>query len=234
MWSYYGSKSKIVHLYPKPKFDKIIEPFAGSARYALKYWEKDVLLIDKYEVVVSVWKWLQKCSEKDILGLPKLKQGDKISDFNLSSEESLFLGFCCAAGQIAPRGKVSAFGDFTKNRRNGVYKVIASHLHKIRHWQIEIGSYENIENQNATWFIDPPYQFGGQAYVKSSKDIDFCALGKWCKSREGQIIVCENTKADWLPFLPITKIQGVGNTDTTEAIYTNLPTSFGRVQTSIF
>ena len=52
MFSYYGSKSKVVDLYPRPKFDKIIEPFAGSARYALKYFDRDVLLVDKYEVIV--------------------------------------------------------------------------------------------------------------------------------------------------------------------------------------
>ena len=30
MFSYYGSKSKIVGYYPKPEHNKIIEPFAGS------------------------------------------------------------------------------------------------------------------------------------------------------------------------------------------------------------
>jgi site-specific DNA-adenine methylase len=35
MFSYYGSKSKIVKYYPCPAHDKIIEPFAGSARYSL-------------------------------------------------------------------------------------------------------------------------------------------------------------------------------------------------------
>ncbi len=50
-----------MNLYPPPKFDKIIEPFAGSARYSLKYWQKDVTLIDKYEVIVRTWKWLQQC-----------------------------------------------------------------------------------------------------------------------------------------------------------------------------
>ena len=30
MFSYYGSKSKIAHLYPAPQYDRIIEPFAGS------------------------------------------------------------------------------------------------------------------------------------------------------------------------------------------------------------
>lgn len=62
MWSYYGSKSKVVHLYPRPEYGKIIEPFAGSARYSLRYFDRDVLLVDKYEVVVRIWKWLQHCS----------------------------------------------------------------------------------------------------------------------------------------------------------------------------
>jgi site-specific DNA-adenine methylase len=35
MWSYYGGKSKIVQYYPDPKYDTIIEPFAGSAQYSL-------------------------------------------------------------------------------------------------------------------------------------------------------------------------------------------------------
>ena len=30
MFSYYGSKSKIVNYYPPPKYSKIIEPFCGS------------------------------------------------------------------------------------------------------------------------------------------------------------------------------------------------------------
>jgi site-specific DNA-adenine methylase len=66
MFSYYGSKSKIVHLYPTPKFDKIIEPFAGSARYSLRFWQKDILLVDKYPVIVDVWNYLKNASEKDI------------------------------------------------------------------------------------------------------------------------------------------------------------------------
>lgn len=54
MWSYYGSKTKLVDLYPPPKFDKIIEPFAGTAKYSMKYWENDVILIEKYDVVYNI------------------------------------------------------------------------------------------------------------------------------------------------------------------------------------
>ena len=75
MWGYYGSKSKIVNYYPKPIYDTIIEPFAGTAQYSLKYFDKDVILVDKYDVIVRLWKWLQQCSPKDILSLPRLSCG---------------------------------------------------------------------------------------------------------------------------------------------------------------
>ena len=64
MFSYYGSKSKIVGYYPPPKYGKIIEPFAGSARYSLKYWQNDVLLVDKYPVIVEVWNYLKNARLK--------------------------------------------------------------------------------------------------------------------------------------------------------------------------
>ena len=78
MFSYYGSKSKIINLYPSPKHGKVIEPFAGSARYALKYFDRQVLLVDKYSVLVEVWHYLQQASEADILGLPKPAIGDDL------------------------------------------------------------------------------------------------------------------------------------------------------------
>lgn len=65
MWSYYGSKSKIIDVYPPPEYDKIIEPFCGTARYALKYWDREVLLVDKYDVIVKIWHYLQQAGERD-------------------------------------------------------------------------------------------------------------------------------------------------------------------------
>jgi hypothetical protein len=45
----------------------------------------------------------------------------------------------------------------------------------------------------------------------------------------GQVIVCENMKANWLPFVPLTRqnvLSGVNH----EAIYTNEPTIYNNVQ----
>jgi len=220
MWSYYGSKSKIVNLYPPPKYGKIIEPFAGTARYALKYFDRDILLVDKYDIVIEIWHYLQQASPKDILSLPITKRGDKIEKYNLSQVEKNLLGFIATGAVGRPRKTVSLFGEYSHGNQN-VYKRIASNLYKIKHWKIIQGEYLDIENQEATWFIDPPYQVGGYEY--KHHELDYASLSDWCLSRSGQIIVCENTKANWMTFMPLKKIQGVNNTGTTEAVYTNTP-----------
>lgn len=234
MFSYYGSKSKIVDYYPKPKFGKIIEPFAGSARYSLKWFENDVLLVDKYDVIIKIWKWLQQCSPADILKLPKLEKGLDIRTLKLSEEETLFLGMIIGHGSLSPRFKVAPFADY-RNGNHNKYKIIANNLFKIKHWTIQLGTYDEIPNfPDVTWFIDPPYKNGGEYYKFSSKALDFEHLGRWCMNRTGQVIVCENTKADWLPFKPMIKLQGVANTDTVEAIWSNIKTNYDNEQGCLF
>lgn len=227
MFSYYGSKSKVVDFYPPPKHDKIIEPFAGSARYALKYYDRDILLVDKYEVVIKIWKWLQKCSPDDILKLPRFETGIDLRKCNLSEEEMLFLGMCAGIASTSPRYKISPFAG-EQNGRKHRFKRIADSLHKIKHWEIRQGCYTEIGNESATWFIDPPYQFGGYKYIENK--IDFEKLSKWVQSRNGQSIVCENTKANWLPFKPVIKQRGAGQTFTTEAIWSNEKTNYDNEQ----
>lgn len=216
--------------YPPPKEGKIIEPFAGSARYALKYWQKEILIVDKYEIVIKVWKWLQKCEPKDILGLPKFEVGMELDKIGLADEERLLLGFFAGAGSLEPRNKVSPMAkhafDTTPNR----YKNIANNLHKIKHWEIKLGCYTEIENETATWFIDPPYQFGGEHY--KINNIEYQPLATWCKERMGQVIVCENSKASWLPFRQMAALNGAYGT-TQEVIWSNQQTVYDNEQLSL-
>jgi hypothetical protein len=232
MWSYYGAKTKIVDLYPKPKHGVIVEPFCGSARYALRHFDKEVILIDKYPVVVNLWKWLQQCSAQDILSLPRsLPPGSRLEDIKFDCEEARNLtAFVYGCGDYKPRAKLTARKTVDRpNHGNYNLKRIASNLFKIRHWKVMEGDYTMAPNIEATWFVDPPYQFGGHVYIMSSKQIDFAHLGEWCKSREGQVIVCENTKATWLDFKPI-KTQRGSLFTTTEAIWTNTPTIYDNQQ----
>ena len=231
MFSYYGSKSKIVDCYPKPKYGKIIEPFAGSARYSLKWFDRDVLLVDKYDVIIKTWHYLQRATEKDILGLPKMEHGDSIRNYpQLSEDEKNLLSFLVCAGSSGGRMNV---GSMLGIDVEGDLKRIAKNLFKIKHWEIRQASYESIDNQEATWFIDPPYQFGGHEYKHNNKNINFPELSEWCRERQGQVIVCENTKATWMEFKPIKQMQGT-KFKTTEAIWSNQRTAFDNEQSNLF
>ena len=204
MFPYFGRKDRIKKYYPAPKNKKIIEPFAGSAPYSLLYWEHDITIVDKYNIIIEVWKYLQSASKNDILKLPKIKKGDDIRDFNLSKIERKFMGFCIMHGIVKPANIVTMFGA----QRNGIWwenkKVqIANDLYKIKHWNIICDDYFTIQNEKATWFIDPPYQKEGGSYIYNKINYEY--LAKWCKNRKGQIIVCENVEADWLPFKPLNK-----------------------------
>lgn len=226
MFSYYGSKSKLVDLYPPPMYDTIIEPFAGSARYSLKYWEKDIVLVDAYSVIIDVWKYLQSASAKDILGLPDMEYGQSVDDFDLSTNEKKFLGFLVNEASAQPKKTVQKFSSVQRNK-----KRIAQDIGKIKHWKIINGDYRCLANIHATWFIDPPYQVGGKWYVKSNVNYD--VLSKWCKSRNGQSIVCENTNATWLPFRPMKKFSGAYS-KTVEAIWSNKTTEYDYQQQELF
>jgi hypothetical protein len=208
MWPYYGTKKKLAKLYQSPKFDKIIEPFAGAAQYSLfnDNWQKEVILYDKYKVVADLWHWLiNEASKEDILGLPDLNYGDNAKNFKLSTNEAALIGFCINNGSAVPKKSVGKFANWNKAKYN-----IADNLYKIKHWKIYNLDYSLIDNQNATWFIDPPYRFGGQWYHSTvcNKHIDYEQLSMWCKQRSGQVIVCENSQADWLPFSYLADLKG--------------------------
>lgn len=212
MWSYYGRKSKVIQYYPKPKCNIIIEPFAGTATYSLyeDNWKKDVILVDKYDVIIRIWHYLQQVKPEDILILPDMYENDKVPEW-LCDEEKWLMGFCINQGSARPKKTAKKFNCWNKQKH-----FIANNLYKIKHWIIKQGTYEELDNIEATWFIDPPYQHGGKYY--KYKDIDYDKLSKWCETRYGQIIVCENTKADWLPFKPLKQMRGQLH-NTTEAIY---------------
>lgn len=231
MWSYYGSKNRIASLYPKPIFPDIEERFAGAGYFSLLHFEKNVTLVDKSQMVIDIWHYLQSCSVKDILGLPVLPKGFKINRemFDCDGQYNL-MRFLIVQAAYGGNNVVSKWGAmrFEANR-----KRVACNLFKIKHWTIKQGEYFDVDvNKVATWFIDPPYTFGGDKYPMKAKYIDFEHLANWCKQLQGQVIVCENTKANWLPFSPLKKIQGVAH-QTTEAIWTNYHTHYNNIQQTL-
>ena len=227
-FSYYGSKWNLAKKYPQSNKHKIIEPFAGSAGYSLRFPHKKVLLYDLDPVICGLWDYLINVTENEILQLEE--NIIHVDDHNLTPEQKTLIGFWISRGNSHPAKKTSTwFCNQRSDHRNnywgqGAKQRIASQLKHIRHWKIQCCSYKEIDNQDAIWFIDPPYQAynKGKKYRFSNRKIDYEHLGQWCKNREGEIIVCEDIDATWLPFKEIHKSKSTRQKINTEAMYTNI------------
>lgn len=200
-FSYFGSKHAIAHLYPTPKYGRIIEPFAGSAGYAcLHSAERHVKLFDIDDNIISAWKYLIETDSKDVFRLPV--------DYKLVPQEARALvGFWLANGRATPADKPSSWmlsGDRPNAYwgQEAIWKLTII-SNQVKHWTIEKKSFTDVDTaEPATWFIDPPYSSqGGRSYTHNS--IIYTALAAWCSSLKGQVIVCEEEGADWLPFKPL-------------------------------
>jgi len=233
--SYYGSKYGLAPRYPTPRHDTIVEPFAGGAGYALHYPERKVHLYDLNEKVCGVWDYVIRATPHEILNLPLLEPTQTIHDLpdSVPQEAKWMIGWWVAYATPSPR--LSVTPNCVRHMLSGVActwtprrrEMIADTCARIKHWRVTQGSYETIPQQHATWFIDPPYQCkAGRTYTHNS--VDFPALAEWCKSREGQVMVCENSdSAPWLPFEPFYRCVGAsrtvegGNKITKEVWWTN-------------
>jgi hypothetical protein len=186
--------------------------------YSLYHSGSNVWLNDLYDVVVRIWNYLIEATPQQIDGLPELKTGQRLSDYPLSQNEKELLGFSMGVGGLTPRDKCSSMAG-NRNRVKQLKQRYNKYGAKIKNWSITLVSYEQLPNLEATWFIDPPYQKGGKAYQENK--IDYSHLAGWCKSRRGQVIVCENDGGDWLPFRPLPVVAYGSKGRQVETVWTN-------------
>jgi hypothetical protein len=212
-FGFYGGKWRdALKHYPEPLHPTIVEPFAGSAGYSVRYPDRNVILGEKDPVIYGVWHYLINASANEILTIPDLEPGQSANDLAVSQEARWLVGFWLNRGASRPRTSPSAWmrsgvrpGSFWGER---VKRTIASQVQRIRHWQVFHCSYEDLPfTGEATWFVDPPYQKQGRHYHHGADALDFAALAGFCRERAGQVIVCEQDGADWLPFEPLADVK---------------------------
>lgn len=210
--SYFGGKSKIADYYPEPEYQQLIEPFAGGAGYSLRHYAHDVWLNDLFDGTVQMWRFLTSPDALRIVRdrIPlEVAAGTPVADLLRPDDPPGLASIIRAeAGQAdfgrkssAHRRIISPFGAKCWVR---LRPRLEWWIPRIAHWKITQLPYDQLPNERATWFVDPPYQCAaGEDYVHGAKAIDFTALGQWCRSRLGQVIVCEGPAAMWLPFRPL-------------------------------
>lgn len=218
-FSYYGSAWRRSLLYPRPG-RAIIEPFAGAAGYATRYPDRAVTLCDLNPVIVGIWRYLIRTSAAEILALPDVPLGASTYDLPFPCSEARDLaGFWLDKGEVRPRRRATRWMREYGHRANEfwgptVRAMLARQVEEIRHWTVREGSYESLGDlwgQEATWFIDPPYQARGHRYACGSDRIDYEAMGAWCRELASaphrRVIVCEQEGAQWLPFCALASVR---------------------------
>lgn len=213
-FGYYGGKWRdALKHYPAPQHDIIIEPFAGSAGYSLRYFDRKVILCEIDPVLAGIWRYLIRATPSEILSIPDVELDESVDDLKVCPEARWLVGLWLNRGAASPRKRPSKWmregirpGSFWGAR---VRQTIAGQVEAIRHWQVLNCSYTEcpVQKGAATWFVDPPYAAAGKHYRFGSEQIDYDALATWCRSRRGQVIVCENEGASWLPFQQLADVK---------------------------
>ena len=231
-WRYYGGKNRAARLYPAPEHDSIVEPFAGAAGYACRYPHKKVVLVDKSPIVAGIWKYLVGAREEEVRRLPDIPDGGTVDDVPawVPQEARWLMGFWCNNATVTPCKRpskwVKAKATPTAGWGDAVRSRIARQLSSIRHWRIIEGDYHDAPDVEATWYVDPPYANKAGSYYPHQPN-SFQELARWCRSRRGLVMVCENAGAAWLPFRPLAAIQSnpgaYGKKLSHEVIWTNRP-----------
>lgn len=228
MFYYYGAKNLLSRYYPAPKYDLIIEPFAGSAAYScfhlLKNSNLKCILIEKNIEVVDSWNFLLNCSREDIENFPEPKIGEYTSEFLIKT---------CSASNASSKCNKMKYSERISRVFNIQKRRILKFLDIRNRIKVINGDYRNYPNVKATWFIDPPYQVknknsntvfsNGNGYSNrcNADNINYTELSNYCLSRYGQIIVCEKEGADWLDFKVFRTNKTSLNKKYNEVIFTN-------------
>jgi hypothetical protein len=214
-FSFYGSKWGLTRsgAYPPPAHDRIVEPFCGSAGYALHWPEREVVLLDSSPVIAGIWRYLIAAPAESVAALP------------LDPDEALALppgprrdliGFWLGRCRSTPARSASKWcrsahwpSSFWSER---IRERLALQVERIRHWRMIEADYRKAPGGPATWFVDPPYSGAAGDHYRPRQRPDFGELAAWCRSREGRVVVCEETAASWLPFRPVNGTRGTLHT----------------------
>lgn len=219
---YYGSVWNRARKYPAPVYDVVNESFAGSAGYSLFYDCRRVNLFDVDPIVCGVWDYLMTADPAEVMSLPEMpKVGDSVDNYTLPQEAKWLIGFWLNRGSATPKKSRTAYSARTDRSqlnwgRRAKERIVGQMPLIEEGWTITQASYDRAEDEEATHFFDPPYVDKGKYY--RFPFTEFPALAEHIRSRRGQVIVCEQEGADWLPFRPLGSFKSTKGR-TSEVVY---------------
>jgi len=232
LFKWFGSKWLSSKTLPKPNYERIVEPFAGGAGYSLRYADRQVLICESDPHIYALWCWLiQDATEAAIREIPLgIPEGTDIRTLGLSTGQQLLLKSWQRTNNVGSCWTISPWGNKPGQWTVNTRARVASEFGAVTHWKVRDNGLLALQGpQEATWFIDPPYQYN---YQYRQPAMDYAALAALVQSQPGQRIVCEavcpKTGAipDWLPFEPwgsriTSRRKSTNNHHSKELLWTN-------------
>lgn len=206
MFPFYGSKWNIARHYPRPCYERVVEPFAGAAGYSTFYDCSRVDLFDADPIIVGTWDYLLRVTAREVLALPEMPEvGDSVDNYDLPQEAKWLIGFWLNRGSAQPKKSRTAYSARTDRSQlnwgpSAKQRIIAQ-IPRLSGWSITRADFSTAPDVEATWFIDPPYGEKGKFYRVPFSDFE--GLGRFAAARAGMVITCEGPGATWLPFEPL-------------------------------
>jgi hypothetical protein len=209
-FKWFGSKWLSSKTLPAPRYDSIVEPFAGGAGYSLRYFEHSVYLYELDGHIARLWRWLiEQANEKEIREIPTdIPEGTDIRKIGLSKGQALLLKSWQRTNSVGNCWTISLWGNKPGQWTVNTRARVASEVGLIKHWRFNgrdgFDGFANLNDCPRTWFIDPPYQYNYD--YGSLENIDYVKLANICWQLKGHRIVCEAICAKtgltpiWLPF----------------------------------
>ena len=232
LFKWFGSKWLSSKTLPAPRFDTIIEPFAGGAGYSLRHSYKQVIICETDLNCHKLWHWLiNEATCEAIREIPiKNLEGADIREMGLSEGQALLLKSWQRTNSIGNCWTISKWGNGSGQWSANTRARLSNEVQFIKHWRLGRNATEPmavIGLEPATWFIDPPYQYNFQY---GANPLDYNALGQSVRKLRGQVIVCEaidpkeGRLPDWLPFKyfdsrPTSRRKATNNNQSHELIY---------------
>jgi len=171
-----------------------------------------VILCEIDPIVCAVWQYLVHVKPKEILAIPDVDPGGCVDDLHACQEAKWLVGFWLNRATASPRKRPSKWmrdhirpGSFWGDR---VRQTIARQVEGIRHWKIFNRHLHRMSEASLGDVVRRSSIRGRrQALSVRVEQIDYGTLALWCKSRPGQVIVCENEGATWLPFRELADVK---------------------------
>jgi site-specific DNA-adenine methylase len=203
LFKWFGSKWNASKHYPEPAYETLIEPFAGSAAYSLRYAEKKVQIFDADPNLQQLWYWLiNEATEESIRQIPTdFPEGTDLRRVGLTYNQALLVKHWQRTNNVGDCWTTSPWGNKPGQWTVSTRSRVAEEVQAIKHWV-----FAPIYPQTGTWFIDPPYQYNYQ--YRKGLTVNYQILANAIQNipRPNQLIVCEaicsktGKVPDWLPF----------------------------------